>query len=574
MFGQKVTLTPTGINNTNINSGPLNLGSTPTSTVSLGVQVDMPAIPGNGGTIKIISVNGMSIGTVTGGDGGALYFGEGKTAVRSFTIQLNWGDFDTTGDYIYAEYKTSTSVVYKSSSIAIIKNATINGGSPTPPADAPNPSKIVNTLCCNQTIRLGDKPAPITGSQYQNPYSGYSYGINARWTSANATVLELDNISKTLYLDYTTELKNITVTRGLGYTYKNDFANKSNTATITVVPSPITTNEIFVNSAIDIYGSAEISDTNPKEISGDRSFVNLNILQDPFYVLKRGETTSTTVDRYEWEYRTTNRTFQQNSIWNTIPNQFSVSLNSSYIPKPNNSEDNFYLIRRIAVYGNIKRTSNVLKISLHTIRENNTICCDQTLQVSSSNEIEKPSIITGTTTISDKNTYLSYQWQSQAVTSRGTTLSNWTNISKAISKDYLPPVLELIPGNGRNPAEIPTYNYRRIATDNIYDGETYYSNEISLTPSTNISTSTPPFKLYPNPASSIINIENADGNYDLANAKISIANTMGSIVNSNNFSVTSPNLISINVSNLVIGTYFVNIETARRNFQMTFIKTN
>jgi hypothetical protein len=120
-------------------------------------------------------------------------------ATKSFVINLNWTDFLTSGGFIYAEYKSGAS--YNSSNIAVIKNATMTTGTTlNPPADAPNPATIVNTLCCNQTIRLGDKPAPITGSQYLNPYKEEPYGINSQWTNtSNGASPTLDDINRILF---------------------------------------------------------------------------------------------------------------------------------------------------------------------------------------------------------------------------------------------------------------------------------------------------------------------------------------------------------------------------------------
>ena len=578
MFGQKVTLTPTVVNGASVSSsGPINLGGTPSSTVSLGVRVEMPSIPGNTGTISIYSLNGLNANVVTGGNGGSLIFNEGNVASRTFVVNLNWSAFPTSGGFIFAEYKTASGVAYKSGYISVVKNATMGGGTIDPPADAPNPSKIANTLCCNQTIRLGEKPAPIVGSQYLNPYENYIHGINNRWNVNNGRILSLDNNTKTLNLDYTTELKNIVVTRELGYNGNNDYPNKSNAVNITVVPSPILSNEIRINGSINSDGSIEIATTNPKDIFGDGSSVNLNVLQNPFYIPKRSDTQSM-IEKYEWEYSIINGTTEERA-WNTISNQSSASLNSVYLPRSNNDTDKSYLVRRIALYQNLKIASNILKISMRTIRDNNTICCDQTLQISSSNIIETPSIITGTTTISDKNTYLFYQWQTQTISENGSKVSNWTNIPQATSKDYTPPTPEFITGTTRNPT-VPIYNYRRIATDNGYLGETYYSNEINLTSYANgyLKSS---LIIHPNPATTTINIEDTNtrtygGSY-LTNATITIVNITGNIVNLNSYTTINPNLISIDVSNLVNGLYFVNISSnssgrQQNNEQLTFIK--
>lgn len=104
-FGQTVTLTPTAVNGVNINTGPINLGSIPNSSISLAVDVKFPAgaAVGDQGTIKIYFSKGTGLGSnvATGGNGGALYFGNGQVASRSFNINLNWTDFQTSGGYIY-----------------------------------------------------------------------------------------------------------------------------------------------------------------------------------------------------------------------------------------------------------------------------------------------------------------------------------------------------------------------------------------------------------------------------------------------------------------------------------------
>ncbi|MDR7212098.1 T9SS type A sorting domain-containing protein [Flavobacterium piscis] len=579
MLGQKVTLTPTLVNGVSFSSGSINLASVPNSTISLSVKVEVPSTTvGDQGTIKIYFSKGTALGSniAIGGDGGALYFGGGKTATRNFTINLNWGDFSTSGGYIYAEYKNSTTVVYKSSNISVIKNSTMTSGTNlNPPADAPNPKNIVNTLCCNQTIRLGDKPAPIIGSQHLNPYEGKPYGINQRWSvNANNIVLSLDYINKILDLDYITELKDLTITRELGYLYGGEFPNKSNTVTIKVVPSPILKNEISIDTPINSEGYYEITDTNPKQISGTMydSQVNLNILQDPFHIPKRGDS-SANIEKFEWEYTKTNAGLGGIKNWTTISGENDYFLKSFNPSEISNTEDNYYLLRRIAIYQNIKRVSNTLKIVLRTIRLNNTICCDQKLNILSSEEIEKPSIIIGSTAVSDKNNILLYQWQQKRINNRES-IDTWSDIQGASSKDYLPSALKYVL-NSRG-SSIQDYSYRRIARASHYGGETSYSNEISVSPSYDRPSSSS-IIVYPNPATSIINIENKENVFSAIDTKISIVNISGIEVNSNNFTFTNPNLISINISNLISGTYFINIQTLvngrRKLLQFTFIKS-
>ncbi|MCC9073729.1 T9SS type A sorting domain-containing protein [Flavobacterium sp. F-65] len=580
LFGQKVTLTPLVVNGKSFTSGPLNLESTPISSVSLNVKVDSPAPPGDNGTINVyyLKANALGASIPSGGNGGTLLFGGGKTANRQFVISLNWNDFSTSGGYVYAEYKNATGVVYKSASIAVIKNSTLGGGTLTPPADAPNPANIANTLCCNQTVRLGEKPSLIIGSQYANPYANYNYGINSSWSATgNSTIKFLSTENQTLELDYITELKNFTVSRGLGYNNTLNHTNKSNTITVTVVPSPISRNEITIDASIDENNFAEITNTNPKMIIGNWPTVNLNTLQDPFNTPKRSDTYAE-IEKYEWQYGLTNKTYPIVNNWTTLPNENSASLNSSSLPILSDSEDNVYLVRRIAIYKDLKITSNSLKIVLRTVRNNNTICCDQALIISASNTISTPTLIIGSDATPETNQYLKYQWQSQSIDNNNSgKISNWSNIVGATSKDYLPPTLQLVSSNRRGEITWSTpviYNYRRVTEPQYYNGIFSYSNEINLS-SINYKNSESSVIIYPNPATSVINIKNKNFAYKPNNLNLNIVNIMGQIVNSNNFSLVDPYTISINISDLPIGTYFINLQsTPSRTTQLKFYKTN
>lgn len=582
MFGQKVTLTPTLVNGVGFSTGSINLASIPTSTISLSIKVEIPstAAVGDQGTIKIYFSKGSALGSniATGGDGGALYFGGGKVATRNFLINLNWNDFLTSGGFIFAEYNNN-SIAYKSSNIPVVKNSTVNTGTNlNPPADAPNPNNIVNTLCCNQTIRLGDKPAPITGSQYLNPYEGEPYGITYRITVDNGQINNYDDLNKTLYLDYTTELKDITINKQLGYVYGGQLPNKSNTVTIKVVPSPILTNFISTNGlSLNSEDRYELSNVKTINLNGYVSKVNLNILENPTHVSKRGDNLAD-VESYKWEYHNDEL---HNNPWITIPNESNGAIDFSD-PSQLNLKDTNYTIRRIAIYKNISRVSNEIKLVVRGIRYNNTICCDQILKIFSSTDFEKPQIITGSTPFLDNTIEgatnftiqsIRYQWQSQSI-SRGTSV--WSDIPEARSKDYTPsqPLTVGTIGDRTRNGFTTSYNYRRIALIRyryynkkwIEETVSSYSNESSLS-----GTKTDPFiKIYPNPSTSILNIESTS---DITNSKLTISNITGVIVNSNDFTLENPNLININVSNLIPGTYFISIENENLGIiQKTFIK--
>ncbi len=586
-FAQTVTLTPTAVNSTNVNSGPINLASMPNSTISLNVKVEIPSnvAVNDYGTLKIYysNLSSTNANVAAGGDGGALFFGGGRTATRSVVINLYWSDFLTSGGFIYAEYKNPAGTAYRSSNLAVIKNSTMNSGTTlNPPADAPNPRNITNTLCCNQTVRLGEKPQPITGSKYLNPYEKEPYGIKASWetngTPLPPNFLNVDNINHSITLDYTNALGSFTVKRSLDYAYYNEYPNKSNAVTISVIKSPMHENKISIDGPFDSNGFAEIITTNPKIITGSTVTINLTVLQNPNQTEQRGDNI-TNIDRYEWEYTKIN-----SKDWKTLDNENSEALNNFIPIDLDINEDNYYLLRRIAVYQNIKKVSNELKILVRTIRHNNTICCDQTLKILSPTQIESPNPLNGSSIIFDPNIvtphqyYISYQWQSQL---NGNTPNTWQNISGATYKDYTPTQpLEIISDSRRNTLKLKdSYNYRRIAevTYSGYDQNNKwisgksksYSNEVSLTGSGSPSN----IKIYPNPATSVINIENTSFAYKADSTQVSIINSIGETVNSNNFSLITPYLISIDISNLPLGIYFINIQsTPTRVTKLSFIK--
>ncbi|AYN03114.1 T9SS type A sorting domain-containing protein [Flavobacterium sp. 140616W15] len=593
LFGQKVTLTPQVVNGKSYTSGPINLESTPTSSVSLGVTVEMPSIPGNNGTISIYSLNGLNANIVIGGNGGALFFGEGKFASRSFVVALSASDFNTSQGYIYAEYKTFSGLTYKSSNISVIKSGTTPPVIPpvippvTPPVTDPN---FKNTLCCNQTIRYGDRPAPLVASTVDKLKTSTSWLkiIDSKFPNSTYTGINYSqDRSNVLITDYLTEPA--TFKRRIGSNFP---FNDSNPINIKIIPTPII-NKILIEGGNDTNGFVEIIDSNPKQIYSDRASarVNLNILENPYHVPLRGDTFAT-IDRYEWQYAITdqNDDFLVKN-WITIENENSVFLEYTALTKIPKFEDNYLVIRRIAFYKNLSNASNILKIIPRTLKNNNVICCDQVLAMDSAlQQIENPSLITGSSAAIEKtqnvqNINITYQWQSQAITNtRPNQYGTWSNITGATSKDYLPTPLQFIIGTRGGLIVETTYNYRRIATINYrINNKNYTSNSYSN--ETNVQAGrmygTPTLIAYPNPASSIIYVENKSTDYLLSSTKISIANIMGTNVSAN-FSVINENLISIDVSNLVIGTYFINIENTggdgrrggRGNSQLTFIKTN
>ncbi|MEO6173997.1 MAG: T9SS type A sorting domain-containing protein [Flavobacterium circumlabens] len=595
MFGQKVIITPQVVNGKSVvSTSPINLESVDRSSVSLSVKIESPIPVGSEGTLSILFTKDAAITPVVaeGGFERVTNFIGRNSATISFVITLNLSTFNTTGGSISAQYKSFSGLIYKSNNVSVIKNGSTPITPPVTPPLTPPITNVKNTICCDQVIRYGDKPAPIVGStldpkkvttQWVKIDNGNKYYNGWNYSNDKTNILTTD---------YLTE--NATFKRWVGSDYPY---SSSNAISITIVPSPIL-NEIFVTDAgPNSDGFIEIIDTNPKQIGSGRAGreVNLNILQDPNHIAQRGDSFDN-VERYEWQYAGTNQKgdfpFKN---WINIENGNTPVL-EHFTPKNiSNIEENYFVLRRIATYKGIQRASNLLKIIPRKVSFNNMICCDQILiENSVLNAIEKPSIIIGSIpSLEDLNTdgknyklaSISYQWQSQSITNtRPNTYGTWSNIAGATVKDYLPNPLQFTVNSRGGLVVQTTYNYRRIATINYYSVTNgsltnvitkSYSNEINVKNGRSYGVET--LIVYPNPASSIINIENKGTDFILANTKISVVNTMGNIVNSNNFSTISPNLISIDVSDLVIGTYFITIETglgSRSNKQLTFIKVN
>ncbi len=601
MFGQKVIITPLVVNGKSIAStSPINLESVDRSSVSLSVKIESPIPVGNEGTLSIWFTKDNAITPVIaeGGLEKMTNFVGGNSAIISFVITLNLSSFNVSGGSISAQYKSYSGVVYKSANVSVIKNGSTPTTPPVTPPTTPTAPDFKNTLCCDQDVRYGDRPAPMIASTIDPSKVSASWLKLVGGQFPNATYKGPNystNKSNVLITDYVTEPG--TYKRRLG----NDFPfNDSNPVNIRIIPSPITSNEISIEGAQDANGFTEITNTNPKSIFGSGSTrgsgqVNLNILADPYHVAQRSDTYAD-LDRYEWQYAKTNYNDSNYfRTWVTLPNENGPNLEYFTPENMSTTEDNYFVVRRIAIYKDIQRVSNILKIIPRTVKNNNIICCDQVL-IEGATEVEKPSLITGVTpSIENPNganiqiLNITYQWQNQTILSaRPYQYGAWTNISGATSKDCLPVPLQYTVTTGprgTTQSVQTTYNYRRIATityrtinsnGSFSDAITKsYSNEIYVRSGRDYGTAT--LIAYPNPASSVINVEYKGADYILSNTAITIANAMGTIVNSNNFSTISPNLISIDVSNLPIGTYFITVQTgqgSRRNGQVTFIKSN
>lgn len=525
-IGQKVTLTPTLVNATSVTGGPINLGSTTTSNVSLVTQVDFPIIPGDTGTINIYFVNGSKTNIVDGGNGGSLFFGEGKTATRSFIIQLYSSDFSTSGGYIYAEYKTFSGTIYKSSNLSVIKNATTS----------PSPNPISNNY---ETVPYGGSPLLPKFHDYYNVKS-------QDWIDSGNQV-----VKGNFPFYSTTNLRELT-------TFDDGRVNYSEKVIFYVVN--------FLSNLIDLRVNSTISSN--QYLSEDQTPATIigNEASESHSEIIAGSTRSRTVTntlvnyQYQWQSRIkfpltwSNMNYYFSLYgWADIPNATGINytpqktdIGMEYrrliLEKPGDKS----VSRRCA-------TSNVVSIvPIFNDITKNIICCDQILAPADvANAIDGAS--------SFGSSY--YQW---LVSEDGI---NWKEIYGANNQSYTPVRIESNNIRGNNTTENnQALSYKRLIF-NFSDNKYYTSNIIKINFLARNGTLV---SIYPNPTTSILNLESAK--VDLANAKISIVNLAGNLVIPNNYQIINSNLVVLDVSNFLPGPYFISIQTAVRNYQYNFIK--
>ena len=530
MFGQKVTLTPTVVNGSNVNTGPINLGGSITSAVSLNIKVETPTNSPDNGTISIYYEKSPALGAniARGGNGVFLNFGGGKIGIINFVIYLDSADFNTSGGNIYAEYKNYAGVTYKSSSIAVIKDDI----SPPPP---PVPYKYIEIV-------------PYGGTPILPLFHEYSYVVSQEWVSGEKIIplgapfyQGVDLIEKTTFNDgsiaYSGKI-NFSVVNFLPQLenlYVDNTITGNQYLTAGQVPEMITGNEPTESHTIKATGSGRQRD---QIVTNSLKNYNIQWQSRIKYPATWNNMASVFFSMYGWT------DISGATQMNYLPPQTNTGMEYRRLILEDPNDKSSY--RRCAA-------SNVIEIiPLISDATKNTICCDQTIKMS-----EPANLIIG----SDENESV-YQWQ----ISKDKII--WENISDKNTKDFTPFYrhTEGFPQNSSIIYSEPQY-LRRII--NSYgQNKNLLSNEVQIN-FTNESDMSE-IVLYPNPAIYNLNIQSSL--LDLTNSNITISNTIGLIVNTNNFTLVNKNLISIDVSNLLTGTYFIKIQKVRKTFQFTFIK--
>ncbi|OUL62768.1 T9SS type A sorting domain-containing protein [Flavobacterium sp. AJR] len=548
LFGQKVTLTPLLVNGKGYTTGSINLGSYSTSSITLSVQIESPVATGNDGNINIYYVKTAAMGSITpsGGNGGSLFFGGGKIATRSFVISLNSSDFNTSGGYIYAEYKNASGVAYKSSNITVIKDGTPTN--PTNPTTPPQP--ITKTIV---------EKIPYGGTPLLPQYYEYSNTEHQEWVVNDNIPFEGMRNDAKLYTPSLAKLKQKTTLKD-GTVYYSDAVN------VYVL--------YFLKQFKDLYVDNKISSNqylndgeSPNTIIGNQASETHSV---PIPGVRGYQQVTNPLTNYQWQARIKfpllwanhNDIYFYSYGWTDIPGATQINYTP---PKTDRAMEYRRLVLEDPLDQSSLRncaTSNVVSIvPLINDSTQNIICCDQTL-TTSTRDVADP-IIGDYTFGSSVN-----QWQ---ISEDGT---NWKDIFGKTNKDCKPSyVLTDDDRRGNNTSK--TQYYRRLIY-NFNDNKFYTSNTAKINYNLNNNNpNTERILVYPNPTASILNIESSEINF--INAQISIVNVAGNVFIPNSTSIINSNSISLDVSNFITGTYFINIQTSinyRRStlHQVTFIK--
>ncbi|CAM4046275.1 T9SS type A sorting domain-containing protein [Flavobacterium sinopsychrotolerans] len=523
-YGQTISINSLTINNVSINSsGPINIQANATiANISLNTQVVFSSPQNNSGTINIYYQKSKTspILTANGGNGGFLLFLGGNTASRNFTLTISPVEFDQSGGYIFAEYKTSSGIAYKSQNIPIVKTVPLPNNPPSP----------VNPDYAEQRIPYGGIPLmPSLVNYYESSQDWVDSSTDRVIFSERDKGVLYDNVNirqKTTFQD--------------GRTLKDPQVMFVKVAKFLPNISRLSINNYIISGDQYVYDGQK-----PKTIIGEQATASYS-------------RTTVNLNYYQWQSRKIYPFWWVNIEnqfklygWNDIPEATEINytpptatIGMGYrrlvLEDPSNKS-----IDRNCASSNIIR---VLPMSDKTITNN--ICCDQTVT-----SIADP--IQGE--ISRFDSY----WQSSSDN------INWTSIqTSANKKDYTPI------NTSRNTKPI---FYRRIDVEYTSDTNSIYyiSNTVKINYNP-LSTTDPSIKIYPNPTTSILNIENTGNAVTFSN--ITINDTSGTAFIPNSISTINSNFTSLNVSNLPPGIYFLNMfvkpsyTTRGYTFQTTFVK--
>lgn len=557
IFSQLVSLTVNNVNGSGISSSqPISINANTTATVSLDTQVTLANAPSDNypGTIKIYYQKNTSfpINVANGGDGGGLLFLGSTTAYRSFTITLNSGQFDATGGYIYAEYQTYSGIKYKSANKSVVVSATTGGDGGTGNSSGNCTSCEYYEIVPYAAVPISPElPISIPGSK-EFTWVYYDYNNPTTFETPYDFIDRQGNMAQA-YSSAVLKQK------------KKTYGIVSNTGEAVTIISYSKTFRIFMNRPFENISRLKFSNNIEAEQYLPYGSIPQTIVGNNAYIVSSDRNTpNIPVNNYQWQTRIANPTmpnwdnyvdYKESYGWKDIPN----ATQKDYTPT--NSVNQARQYRRLVIDINNPAnvitarkavTSNVIGIyPTNNSNITNTICCSLT----SGSESVQPFL--GSDPTLDMNNHF-YLWQFSHDN------INWYNIDKEFSKDYTP--------NQRASRSNKVY-YRRMVVKNDF---TYYypSNSVYVERTNRASKlmvenndKNVTFNIYPNPSSSILNIEINSKNFPYS---IKIIDLIGSVLISEK-KINSKSL-SLDISNLPKGMYNLIIEGNDEIFSKKIIK--
>jgi len=459
-----------------------------------------------------------------------------------FTVSLSNVDFETSGGVLYAEYKNNSNQIYKSLEIPVTKNSSSSGISSLTITDIKyqeTSQTIVDTLyipdstdetlisfnfsrtipqgqSCEGRYRVvGDDLngenlfrtivgySPSGCISNGNPYNSSFTNVvlkKADYENGGDVRLQLANDVTQYYLN-----GNKIPVKILKFSARNT----------------IFTNDLVVNSSANFF------------INGFSVAVEMGKTWDPRS--NKFVPRNVTIDEFKW-YKRVN-----GSAWDLIPNQEEGALMVSNLTQTTD------FVRR-AFYKGCSVESNILTITVIQPNGINSICCDRII---SSENVGDP--IIG----NDVGSQFIIQWQRQSRS------SDWTSISDANSRDY-------IPTNTTS-----TSSYRRVIILRQNTGVRYISNIVKI--SYNLRPIVGRFSsdknddieetlydkiiVYPNPSSSIITI------YDTQlTGTITIYDITGREIKGLKITKVNEETYNVDVSQLSNSTYILKVGNKMKQF--------
>jgi len=543
------------VNGTSVIGTSINLGSNTSTNIILNAEVTLPNAPNDNypGTINIYYKRNTSSSSVVaeGGYGGNLLFLGGTFSTRSFAITLSASQFDMTGGFLYAEYKTYSNLVYKSSNINVIKTTTPTGPS-NPPGGAP--------------INLGNyEIVPYGGipilPKLPEPWSTSFASVSYSWMKSESTQ-SINDPNNGIYYPGTGIYRTTYL-----YIKQHEIHNDGTFADFYIAKFLVATQLLYYQNLINpfiFYQSVSVSNSIHSTQYIPYGTIPETIIGEPASVRQpNGTIIPATI--FKWQKRIVRplpshydyETYIQSYGWKDIPS----ATQQNYSP-PATTEVTEYrrLIVEVSEYDNPgTAASNIVTIypiSIERTSGFNQICCNQRI-----NAGQNAILIIGSTA----NTNYSYQWQKETIRNN---MSSWDNIPN-ITKDCLP-----VPSGRRQPESI---KYRRIVIDNN-TFKYYLSNVVNIewqqfSQSKNIpliQIEDNAIALFPNPSNSVINIQSLE---NLASFNIKILDPTGRVIFRKEATIDfTANIIELNIDNFPTGIYNLVLEDDSSRIIKKFIK--